>query len=691
MRRFILSVILGASALALLVLAQTSNYPAALDTASTLYLTADNVQTSLTSPMLSTDTVAIVASSTGFTANMIATICDSVSPSNSTLCTEWEHMLVTNVAGNVLTVTRGVAGTTAVAHASGKYVSVLIDAAHQQVLKSAILSIESALGPNLVNVPKSAELMTSQYNFAAQTPGGTLSAGACNFSLAGPQPGVVTGDTLYISGGTGTPEALTAASVVGTTVAGTCAYSHSGAWTVQSATSGVQEAIGAAPAAGGWVVVPAGTWPTYGAITLNGRNNIHLAGAPGVSTLAPQFTSGDVIHIIGTGQYGTGTWDTVTGLLISPQTAPNTLTGVHVSGAWYTTVDLNSIINVQTGLTFDNNSTYMAGALWATRNAILGMAPSTGIGIAVNTAQDVFIDHNIISGGGNTPFAGIAIYQNLAGTKITFNDVFSSNIGLIIAPGAGQTVQGVESTSNWYDTNQSNAVVIAPNTGAVEVVRFNQDWMNSSGGTGRGFWVGGTGTVDDLSLSQCDVEHNGGNGIELDNTSLTHARFVNLTVGGNSVTSPGLASGMVVAANVSNWQVIGGRYGPTATNTAVQANGISILAGASDYYMIVDADTRGNSATQIADAGTGTHKVIRDNLGYNPVGISIISCTTGSACPATASGSPSILYILGGTFTGVTRGGATVCTASPCTVFLAPGQQAIPTFSGSPTFTLDVQ
>jgi hypothetical protein len=50
------------AAILICVSAQTTSYPGAIDTNSTLFLTADNVQTVLTSPMQPTDTVAVIQS-----------------------------------------------------------------------------------------------------------------------------------------------------------------------------------------------------------------------------------------------------------------------------------------------------------------------------------------------------------------------------------------------------------------------------------------------------------------------------------------------------------------------------------------------------------------------------------------------------------------------------------------------------
>ncbi len=110
------------------------------------------------------------------------------------------------------------------------------------------------------------------YNYVAQSPGGSLSAGACSFVMNPVPKGVVTGGSVYLSGGTGTAEAI-AVTVSGSTASGTCSYSHSGAWTVASASGGLQEAICMMPSDGGEVVVG-------GSITL--RRNVTDCGKTSV-------------------------------------------------------------------------------------------------------------------------------------------------------------------------------------------------------------------------------------------------------------------------------------------------------------------------------------------------------------------------------------------------------------------------
>ena len=281
MKRSFLILIAAAAAVA-----QTSRYPGALDTDSSLFVVADNVQTTLTVAMSTGDTTTTVANGAGFVPNMIVTICDTTT--NTGKCTAWEHMLVTAVAGNVLTLTRGFAGTSPRTHSSGRLISALIDSAHQKVLKDAVIALQTALGPNLRNVSGG----TASYDFAAYScnvsaacsPGGpsglTLNTGN-NTLVMTPVPAGVNGtDTnhyLYISGGTGTAEPCLITGGSGTAGAASgqvivnCANAHSGGWTVRSATAGLQEA---AQSLGANAVIDAGNTQAtiYAPTTISSAN-----------------------------------------------------------------------------------------------------------------------------------------------------------------------------------------------------------------------------------------------------------------------------------------------------------------------------------------------------------------------------------------------------------------------------------
>ena len=93
-----------------------------------------------------------------------------------------------------------------------------------------------------------ATLVSTDYNFAAQTPGGSLTGGSGASVSLSPCPLGVNGTDkfhyLYLQGGTGTAEAtlITGGTCTSGATSGTIsltpANSHSGAWTVSSATAG---------------------------------------------------------------------------------------------------------------------------------------------------------------------------------------------------------------------------------------------------------------------------------------------------------------------------------------------------------------------------------------------------------------------------------------------------------------------
>jgi hypothetical protein len=258
--------------------AQTSSYPGALDSSATLLTAQDNVQSVLSAPMLASDTKAYVTSSTGWQPNMIAYICEGPQTAGGICSGSFEEMLVTSVASQALTVTRGVGGTTAIAHAANRYVTNAITASYHAATTSAILAIESTLGASLSNVSAGPWVQSAKYVFAPQTPGGSLFAGGAGQVITlTPCPLGVNGSDanhyLYLSGGTGTAEAtlITGGTCTSGAASGTItvtpAYAHSGAWTIGSATNGQAEAVAATPN-GAVIVLPVGTLTERGTVTL---------------------------------------------------------------------------------------------------------------------------------------------------------------------------------------------------------------------------------------------------------------------------------------------------------------------------------------------------------------------------------------------------------------------------------------
>jgi len=110
-----------------------STFPAVNDSNATLYVANDNIQTTLSVVQNPSDTVAIVASTVGWSPYMIATIDN-------------EQEMVTAVVGaNTLQVTRNFNGTGSASHAAGRKVSNFVDAAYHSAVSSAIQAIQQSL------------------------------------------------------------------------------------------------------------------------------------------------------------------------------------------------------------------------------------------------------------------------------------------------------------------------------------------------------------------------------------------------------------------------------------------------------------------------------------------------------------------------------------------------------------------
>jgi hypothetical protein len=186
------------------------------------------------------------------------------------------------------------------------------------------------------------DLLASDFDFPAQAPGGTLTATVAAAPTMTPCPigvaGTDTGHYVYISAGTGTAEAVlitggTCTSGASTgTVAFTPANNHSGAWTITSATNGVQEAVCSLPNGSDRVIVPQGTTTLNANLSYCGKSAAVLVLASGL-TLAGSGTlpaAAQNTYII---NQRTGIPNlSVGGVLTSGATISPTLPLHHVSG-----------------------------------------------------------------------------------------------------------------------------------------------------------------------------------------------------------------------------------------------------------------------------------------------------------------------------------------------------------------------
>jgi hypothetical protein len=329
-------------------------------------------------------------------------------------------------------------------------------------------------------------------------------------------------------------------------------------------------------------------------------------------------------------------------------------------------------------------------------------------GIAINTAgNEVFVGKGVIdvddgvwtANGGpcdlsygfcpnQEPYAGILMLQGF-GIYIDGASVIHGGHGLLATPTAGTAVTWVYIVNSLFDTS-SGTNLIQPNGSGANVygVVLANDWFTNNNDTGLTISQSSSGVVDGVQISNARVFDNRQNGIYL-------AAGRNLQIGsesqicGNGLGSSNTYDGLVVGAGASHWSFGNSTSGTCSGFGTNQRYGVNIGASG-PYFRVVGNDLSGNATGGFANTSGAANGIVSNNLGYNPVGAGSIS-VTGSPFTYTAGPSPEVVYINGGTVSGVVRGSSTICAASPCQATLPPNGAVVVTYSSAPTMVKDVQ
>ena len=595
-------------------------------------------------------------------------------------------------------------------------------------LVAEIEAIEAALGPNMGNVANAGLpfLVSSNYVFAPQSPGGNLTVGTNVITLTPVPKGVNGTDThhwLYISGGTGTAEpvlitggAAVAGNPSGTLIV-TCANTHSGAWTIATATSGVQEAIVAAGAPAR-IVMPAGTLPMHGPVFVpingyviegQGQTNTTL-------TIDATYPIGNsaitgapfVLQSSGAGTVHRGEFRRFQVNYYQPQSTlysdylqyPPTFYG---NGAAYVRIDHVNTSCAWVSGDFRNNGSglncsdsYISGF-----NAALLLAGSGDL--------NVLTDVVVFGGFTGTALQGVVYTSNAIGVQATgsflnaINCICLSKTGWVIDGAGGaawqQFVNCGFDTSNGIDaTNYANIEIAnsyftpgLTSDHAIHATDCNVSVTNSyfqANNTTptsqpliaviRGILIV-RGSLFSLAALDTPILSAAGVGdLVFSGNVIGHANqsYVNSLVS----ISPGMSA--VITDNL--WPTL---FAPS-TGTA-----ITFIGAANNGPVVVTGNNllgdNGTSPWLISGTGSIVQGVIADNPGYNPVGLSAV--TVGSS-PFSYYAGPGreTMYITGGTVSAIKRGSTTVATSSPAQITLPPFGSLQVTYSVAPTMVKDV-
>jgi hypothetical protein len=600
----------------------TPVFPAALATSAQLKVANNLIATTLRVGVDAVNTVLFVTSAAGFLPNTLVSIDKEIIAIDSVVTAP-------NPALVVATGGRGFDGTSAAAHSANARVAMLIDAWHHNALAAEVQAIEAFIGPNGQNIGGAAYWIFSKpYDFPAQTPGGSLVAGN-NSILLSPVPKGVNGSDqfhyLYISGGTGAAEAvlITGGTAVSGAASGSmivnCANTHTGAWTIQSASAGIQEAINILPSGAGTVIIPVGDHTVRGTVTVPGSNTA-ITGLHGASV----------------------TDNTAAGMNLFRFFRPGGLVGGRNA---IRDLYITCLKSSDSCIYIDGQNTMLVRDIY-----IQGGSP-TGITIAANAGTfDVYIENVNVSlanatagkgiailGSGSTKPSGVYISKTqlasgqyglyltgVGGLYVSQTDIIVPTTGIMIAPGTGSEVSLAWFSDVTVDTCGDNGIQTSPTgSGSVSSLQFIGCWTATCTGVGVQINAGGSTVVDGIRFIGHRSVNNQKHGVQL--TGGINVQLSDCTIAGNSTGSIGVFHGLAVGTGVSKFQVVGGTYGPADKFIDAQAFGIFIAAGASNSYQITNANVSGNTLGTINDQGTGINKIIKNNIGDDDAGFPTIA------------------------------------------------------------------
>lgn len=198
--------------------------------------------------------------------------------------------------------------------------------------------------------------------------------------------------------------------------------------------------------------------------------------------------------------------------------------------------------------------------------------------------------------------------------------------------------------------------------------------------------------LEDTTVTHSISEFNGNAGIRL--AVKDNCKVLFNTVKNNGQTNTTYDDGIVIQGDRLYCQVIGNRvFDDQSVKT--QDYGIAESGASSpttgNTNIISDNILTGNISGAF-NAGILTRTasfIIKDNVGYNPVGASAIS-PGASPYTYTAGVSPETVYIYGGTVSLIVKGGITLYNTTGHSVELEPGKAVVVTYSSVPTMNKDI-
>lgn len=491
--------------------------------------------------------------------------------------------------------------------------------------------------------------------FPAQTPGGSLIIGSNTVTLR-PVPlginGTNTNHYVYLSGGTGTAEAVRITG--GTAVSGansgtitfTAAHTHSGAWTVASATAGISEAYWSNGGTGHIrIEVAEGDLAVYAPVKITASNVAIVGAGLGATTLTNSTLNSEIFQIASCSDI------TIDGLLLVGNASSTLNYAIDAASVSYLTLRNLFILTWPNGILLDTIIQGMVQNVYVrdinggdgfmikgnTTNALLldgvqtisSLAHNSGLHI-IASGNAVIANSEFIGNFGGATQADIWINptggDNVFSTDIVNTYADQGNKGLWINPGTGSQVLRTRCTHFWASSTSGQAGIHLDSAGGGAIHGFLCTASEVSGNATNGLQVD---TGDSIGISNSTFSNDGGTGI-----ALNAGQFISIT--GNRIGNgfSGFGGGAT--------EVFGVYHPGVATNVTITGNIFNAL-----------------STTPINLATTATALVIAGNQGIDDIApVAVASGTTVTISNATqtysVTGTTTVTTISGANWTGRT-------------------------------------
>ena len=367
------------------------------------------------------------------------------------------------------------------------------------------------------------------------------------------------------------------------------------------------------------IEMPAGVFKVNtGVFAGFGSAPITIKGAGrGTTVLIPTSGTGDML-LLPSGVDGIQISDFAIYQTGSPQTAG---AGINTNGADDVCIQRMLFVNLFDDI-YVNNSSIKVSIQQTVHSQTNGSANSVGILVTNGAAGDTYIGPDVVMSntGATRRRASVEIVQS-GHYEVNQANLTGSAIGILIDPGAGQIVSFGFHNEVLCDSCTVNGMVMNSGTATstIKNIKSTTSWYSGTiagtGGAGVLTQGVGGGILNGITFTNDRFLNNQTHGFQ--HGFGTDIRWDLCDMKGNSQAGANANDGLNIAANVSNWAVIGGKYGgtDTAPTGSNQRYGIFVAAGASSNVTITGADLSGDTSGPISNSST-VPLLISNCVGY---------------------------------------------------------------------------